>query len=140
MAGLPWFELDVDFSDHPKCLALAARLKEPLAEAYVARVWAYCYRHATDRLEGEAAPEIVEAAARWRGKPGVLVEALLAVRLLRREGTDLVVHGVAERLEPHLAKRAKDAERQRERREKAAAGIGEVARLSPRRPRDVART
>jgi hypothetical protein len=140
MAGLPWFELDVDFSDHPKCLALAAKLREPLAEAYVSRLWAYCYRHATDRLEGEAASEIVESAARWRGKPGVLVDALLVVRLLRREGPDLVVHGVAERLAPHLEKRTKDAERQRERRAKAAASIGDITRLSPRRPRDVGRT
>ena len=67
MAGLPWFELDVDFPESPKCLALAHRLKEPLAEAYLVRLWAYCYRHATDRFKGEAAPSAVEGVARWRG-------------------------------------------------------------------------
>jgi len=137
MAGLPWFELDVDFSEHPKVLALCATLREPLADAYVARLWAYCYRQATDRLPGAAGPGMVELAARWRGRPGVLVAAMLEAGVLDRDGQDLVAHGVAERLEPHLAKRAHDAVRQQRRRHKAAAGLRRPLDVTRDEPRDV---
>ncbi len=129
MAGLPWCELDVEFSEHPKVVVLQGRLREPLADAYVVRLWAYCYRYCTDRFSGDLAVDAVEAAGRWRGKRGVLADALLAARLIDRDGPDLLVHGVGERLAPHLAKRAKDAERQRERRANAAGKIGDLAHL-----------
>jgi hypothetical protein len=118
MAGLPWFELDTDFHESPKVRALASRLREPLADAYVARLYAYCYRHARDRFDPEVAAETLEEAARWRGRRGVLFDALFAVGVLEREAGKVVVHGVAERLAPHLAKRIGDAERQQRRRDK----------------------
>ncbi len=122
MAGLTWFELDVDFSEHPKTVALAVALKNPLAEAYVSRIWAYCYKNARDRFSGPAATATIEQAARWTGKPGHLVAALLQVGYLERthDNSVTIAHGVGERLGPHLAARAAAAERQRRRREKAA--------------------
>lgn len=133
MAGLPWFEMDVDFHEHPKARALQAALKEPLADAYLARLWAYCYRHATDRFPEDSAALVIEEAARWKGKPGVLFEALLKSRSLDRDGTEVVVHGVKERLAPHLAKRERDAENARLRRDG-------VARTSRRRRGDTEAT
>jgi hypothetical protein len=116
MAGLPWFELDVDAFEHPKVRALQAALKEPLADAYLARLWAYCYRHAKDRFPDETAELVVEEAARWRGKAGALFAAMLKVGALDRDGGEVVVHGVEERLGPHLDHRTKAAARQRKRR------------------------
>lgn len=136
MAGLPWFELDVDFHEDPKVRALASRLREPLADAYVARLYAYCYRHARDRFAPDVAAETIEEACRWRGRRGVLFDALFAVEVLEREGGKVVVHGVAERLAPHLAKRLTDATRQRRRREKAAAAIGRPPGVTPDVTRD----
>jgi hypothetical protein len=124
MAGLTWFELDVDFHESPKVRALASRLREPLADSYVSRIYAYCYRHARDRFDPEVAAETIEEAARWRGRRGVLFDALFAVEVLERVAGKVVVHGVADRLAPHIAKRISDAERQRRRREKAASSIG----------------
>lgn len=131
MAGLPWFELDVGFHEDPKVKALVARLREPLADAYVARVYAYCYRHARDRFDPHDAAVTLEDAAGWRGRRGALFDALFAVGVLERDAGKVVVHGVAERLGPHLAKRIQDADRQRKRRAKATSSIG--------RPPDVTR-
>ncbi len=120
MAGLSWFELDVDFHEHPKTRALQVALKNPTAEAYVSRIWAYCYHHAVDRFEGAAAVPTIEEAARWRGKAGVLVEALLSVKYLVREGDVLIAYGVADRLAPHLKAKSNAVERQRRRRDRLA--------------------
>lgn len=124
MAGLPWFELDVLFHEDPKVKALASRLREPLAEAYVSRLYAYCYRHAQDRFAPEVAADTIEDAVRWKGRRGVLFDALFASEVLEREAGKVVVHGVKARLGPHLAKRQSDAERQKRHREKAAKSIG----------------
>jgi hypothetical protein len=140
MAGLAWFELDIDFSDHPKTVALAVALRNPLAEAYVSRLWAYCYRHALDRFTGLAAVATIEQATRWKGKTGHLVTALVDAGFLDREGEDLVAHGVADRLAPHLAKRERDSVAARERRAKAAGPAArrpDVAPTSPRHRDDV---
>lgn len=135
MAGLPWFEMDVGFHDSPKVKALSARLREPLADAYVARIYAYCYRHAKERFDPHDAAVTLEDAAVWRGRRGALVDTLFAVGILERDGAKVVVHGVADRLGPHIAKRLADAKRQRDRRTKVATSIGRHAD----RPRDVAR-
>lgn len=135
MAGLPWFELDVDMPDDPKCVNLGARLKNPLAFGYVVRLYAYCYRHATDSFSGPGAVCTIETAAGWRGRNGTLHAALVAEGFIDPAGEEsFTVHGVGKRLGPHLAKRERDAARARERRADAEAA---VAQVSPRRPRDV---
>ncbi len=126
MAGLSWFELDIDFHRHPKTVALQVELRNPTAEAYVSRIWAYCYHNAVDRFEGAAAVATVEQAAEWKGKTGRLVSALLLVRYLERQGDALVAHGVAERLGPHLKAKRAAAERQQRRRDKLAGVTGDV--------------
>jgi hypothetical protein len=130
MAGLEWFELDVDFHDDPKIRALASRLRQPLADAYVSRLYAYAYKHATDRFDPSVASDTIEDACGWKGRRGVLFDALFAVEVLEREGGKVVVHGVAARLGPHLAHRQAATERQRRRRDKAAKFIGQDARVT----------
>lgn len=141
MAGLPWFEHDVDLSDDPKVAALATRLREPLAEAYVTRLYAYCYKHVEDRFDADVAVEIIEkTAAKWRGRRNGLFDALFRCGFLEREAGKVVVHGVKARLGPHIAKRTADRERQRCRRDKAERSIGQpsdVAATSPLQPSDV---
>jgi hypothetical protein len=139
MAGLTWFELDTDFHDSPKVKALCSRLRQPLADSYVSRLYAYCYRHATDRFPPESAPDTIEDIARWKGRRGVLFDALFAVEVLERDAGRVVVHGVAERLGPHLAKKLGDAERQKRHREKVTASIGRNAGSNGPVTRDVTR-
>jgi hypothetical protein len=54
----------------------------------------------------------------------VLFDALFAVEVLERDGQSVVVHGVKDRLGPHLAKRQVDAERQKKHRKKIEESIG----------------
>lgn len=141
MAGLPWIELDTDMPEHPKSLRLAAMLKDPLAFGYVVRLLCYCGRsNVAGRFDGEEAPAAMEAAAGWRGKPGRFVDAALACGFIDRTPGGFEVHGWEERAAPHIAKRLKDAERQRTRREEAAKEIGNVVALSNGRRGDVAAT
>jgi hypothetical protein len=51
----------------------------------------------------------------------------------------VVVHGVAERLAPHISKRKGDAERQKRRRDKAAASLERTAGVTADVTRDVTR-
>jgi hypothetical protein len=101
-----WFEMRVGFHGDPKCLGLRARLGNPCAEVYVSRVYAYCYQQEQDRFEGDGAVGILERAAEWKGRTGRLVTALLAEGFLDRDGGALVVHGVSQRLEAAMKRRA----------------------------------
>ena len=116
MSGLPWFELDVDMPGDPKCRALAARLKDRQALAYVVRLYAYCYRHATASFPADSAAATIEDACEWRGKADVLFGALGDCGFLDTRPGEVEVHGVANRLAPHVAKLERDRERSRERR------------------------
>jgi hypothetical protein len=141
VAGLTWFELDVDFHDDPKVKALCSRLRNPCADSYVSRLYAYCYKHATDRFPPESAADTLEDVCRWRGRKGVLFDALFAVEVLEREAGRVVVHGVKARLAPHLAKREADRIRIAEKRDKAADSLrrrGDVAATTTRRRANVA--
>lgn len=142
MSGLTWFELDVDMPDDPKCSGLAARLGNPLAFGYAVRLYAYCYRHATDRFSGPGAVAIIEeTACRWKGKTGALFAALDAEGFIDRDGETLVIHGVFQRLGPHAKKLERDRERAKARRESVTKSIGrraDVRATSPGRRSDVA--
>jgi hypothetical protein len=138
MAGLPWIELDTDMPEHPKALRMAVMLKEPLAFAYVVRLFCYCGRSNVEGLfEGTEAADTIEAVVGWKGKPGRFVEAALAVGHLDRTPHGFEVHGWLDRAGPHVAKRARDAERMRNRRAKASEGIGKVVPMSRGRSGDV---
>jgi hypothetical protein len=138
MAGLPWIEVDTDMPEHPKSLRMAVMLKEPLAFAYVIRLFCYCGRSNVEgRFEGSEAADTIEAVVGWRGKPGRFVEVAAAVGYLDKTPHGFVVHDWRDRAAPHIAKRTKDAERQRIRRANAAKGIGNVVNLSDGRSGDI---
>ena len=137
MAGLPWIELDTDMPDHQKSVRLGVMLGEPLAFAYIVRLLCYCGRVNVDgRFVGEEAAATIETVVGWKGKPGRFVSSAHAVGYLDAVPGGYEVHGWAERAAPHIAKRAKDAERMRKRRADAAGRIGNVVAMSQRRSGD----
>src|SRR6266704_1630673 len=149
MAGLTWFELDADATEHPKTVQLELLLSTDAAFTYIARLWTYCYRtHVSDRFEGAHAAAAIERVVRWPGKKGAFVQAAIDCRVrpggagyLERDGDAIVVRGVKERLGPHLAKREADRVRIQEKRDAAEDSIrgrGDVAQGSRRRRRVVA--
>jgi hypothetical protein len=76
---MPSLNIDLNFFDHPKVKRLRA-LVGPEAEIYIIRLWAYAGKfHSEDGiLKGYSGPEI-EGLAEWKGKPGVMLQAMLKV-------------------------------------------------------------
>jgi hypothetical protein len=112
MGGLPWYCIASDFSGNPKVLELADRLDDHNAGMYALRLFEHC---ATKALDGKVRAGAVEGAAGWRGKRGVLREALLACRILdatEEEGVFLV-HGWEERNGGRIRKAIADAAKPR---------------------------
>jgi len=109
VSGLPWFKVYIAVPDHAKVVALMAALGEPLADAYVLRLWDYAARLApSGRIEGKAAAFTLERAVRWTGASGALVEAMVDVGLLDREEEALTVHDWAKEQGAHVAKVERD--------------------------------
>lgn len=93
--GLPWYCVWTDFPVHPKTLALCGRLRDENAGMYVLRLFSHCATHA---LDGLIEADVVEGAAGWRKKRGVLLAALVSTGALEaREGGRYEVHGWVER-------------------------------------------
>lgn len=115
--ALTWFELEVGYPTGPKAQALKALLRQPHADAYPVRLWAYCYMQEVARFEGPAAVGIIETAAGWRGAPGALVAALTSCGFLDTAGDAYEVHGVRRRLEEAWFRRDAAAKRQRKHRD-----------------------
>lgn len=76
-----YIELDTDYFDHPRVIMLRRLIGEG-ADVYPLRMWTWAARHAR---EGVLAPDLVEAACRWAGDMGVLLNALEQVGLLTRQ-------------------------------------------------------
>lgn len=143
--SLPWIELHVSLPRHRKSLQLAMLLDDKKAWAYVAQAWLWCGENCvTGIIKGAMAPKVLEIAAGWEGEPGRFVDAAVEVGFVDRDGDSLVLHGWAERAEAHIAKRERDAERSKMRREKVASRFKSPKPKkeieSPGRPPDVTRT
>jgi hypothetical protein len=134
--SLPWFRVDNDMVDHPKVDALADRLKDPNALAYVVRLWAWTMRYAArGRLAGGAgtaragsvdgARLSVERACAWRGPAGELWSALVDTGWIdvAPDGS-AEVHDWDEHQGAAVAKAEKDANRKRDDRKRRADGAG----------------
>lgn len=126
--SLPWFRVDNDSVDHPKVDALAEKLDEPLALAYVIRLWAWTMRYAARGRLAPGARLSVERACGWRGQPGALWSALVETGWidLHADGS-AEVHDWDEHQGAAVAKAEKDANRKRENRKRLAGGA-ETAR------------
>ena len=71
-----WIRVDVALPTHRKTLELSEALEEPLAFAYMVRLWCWA-RFSTPggRVSGRKPGRMVEAAVGWTGKPGAFVSA-----------------------------------------------------------------
>lgn len=122
--GLPWIKVKVALPSHPKSLALADELGEPLAWAYAVALWMWASEHAPDGFIHGAHPDrIVERAVGWRGEPGKLATALLAVGFLNRQSDAFAIQSWDEEQGAHIDKAATDAERKREARRTVKAKV-----------------
>lgn len=116
MAGLPWIPLSVDFPDSRKAVALGVALQNPMAWAYIVRLWTWAAKNAQDgRIEGPDSVAVIEHAAGWNGSPGSLVEAasLPHIALLDVIDRGFAVHDWADHCGAHVEKREKDRARMR---------------------------
>lgn len=85
---MPYLNVDLDFFEHPKTKRLVGLLGRG-AEVIPIKLWAYCGKfHAdTGRLAGYSEQEI-EAMVDWWGKSGAMLQALLRVGFMAKEGAD----------------------------------------------------
>lgn len=112
--SLPWFRVDNDSVDHPKVDALAEKLNEPLALAYVIRLWAWTMRYAARGRLAPGARLSVERACGWRGQPGQLWSAFVATGWIDvADDGSAEVHDWDEHQGAAVVKAEKDAERKR---------------------------
>jgi len=113
--GLPWVMVSAELEEHPKANALVRRLHQPFAVLYVVRTWTHFGRWHEDGwvADTEDAVKNLEATAKWKGKPGELVAALVAVGFLDRADGRISVHGWAEWSGQYALKKAADRERKR---------------------------
>lgn len=74
---MPSLNLDPGYFDHPKTVRLLMIAGRGSAE-FPIRLWAYCARyHRKDGVLTGYAPDFIEATLGWRGRPGLLVQAML---------------------------------------------------------------
>src|SRR5438067_449769 len=105
------------FENHPKFLRLIhiLRVPEPHALGYCECMWRVAYQNG-DAVLGDGLA--VELAAKFPGKPGTLVKALVKVGLIDAlMGGKYAVHDLLDHAPEYVAGRAaKEAERKKEKR------------------------
>lgn len=119
--GYSWFRVDSALPEHPKVLALAAELEEPLSGWYVIRLWSWAQRYAADGRVNPAARAQLEAAIGWRGAVGELIQAMIKTELLDEETDALFVHDWEEHQSSLVQKSVRDAALKRKKRREAGA-------------------
>src|SRR3990167_8854123 len=99
---MPFLNLDLDFFEHPKTRRLIGLLGRGAAELPI-RIWCYCgkYHAESGSLASYSAQEI-ESIVGWWGKPGDMIEAMLRVGFLEKNGEGCKVKDWQE-LNGHLA-------------------------------------
>lgn len=77
---MDWIRVNTGLPTHPKALDLAELVQEPLAWAYVARLWMWAISNAQSGVVRGINPRrTIEAAAGWTGEPGALAAGLIRV-------------------------------------------------------------
>lgn len=110
MRGLPWFRLDVDFVQHPKCAELALALGIREAWPRIIQLWSWVARVAPDGDLQGLDDRTVARAAGWSGPPAKFVEALRSTGWLDPDGK---LHGWLEYQGKYLERLEKDRIRKR---------------------------
>lgn len=112
--GLPWIAVQKSVVEHPKIVELGEILGEPLALAYVVSMWCRVSEYAPSGTVSGARPRtVLERFAGWRGEPGKLADAMIAVRLVDERDGSLVVHDWDELQGPHIERAEHDVDRKR---------------------------
>ncbi len=123
-----WVRLDFDFASHRKALALCGELGDPLADAYMARLWAWAGQGSVEgEVIGAHADMMIEVAVRWSGPRGALVRVMVDLGILDLVPGGFRVHGFWEANGAQLEKSFKDIERKR-----AAKALADGLRPQPR--------
>ena len=73
------FRVETDFFDHPKTDELRERLGQGSPECLL-RLWAYAAQYRPDGDLTGLSDEAIEAKARWFGKPGDFIKAMLDLK------------------------------------------------------------
>lgn len=115
-----WVRIDGTLPRHRKTVDLRARIGEMQVEAYLQRLWLWCYDNADDGLiRGLDQAGMIEAAADWRGDAGKLANALIESGFVdRAPDGQLSIHDWEEHNGKYIKKAKKDAARVRKTREK----------------------
>lgn len=119
--GYSWYRVDSAFVRHPKTLALKVELNNPLADAYINRLWAWAQVYAPSGRISAALIGGLESELGWTGSSGSLAAALEKTGWLDRVGNDFEVHDWADLQGFHVKKAKKDADKKRKRRARASA-------------------
>lgn len=113
---LPWIEVDTDLPRHKKSILLGHILTDDRAWTYMVQLWLWMAEHSpTGVVSGAYAAQIIERAAGWKGVPTHFVRAAIMAGFLEEDKDSFRVHNLENRLAAHVAKRQRDAERQRRR-------------------------
>ncbi len=133
-----WFRVDSSLVDHPKVAELEVKLQNPLAGWYVVRLWSWTQRYAPTGVITKARIAQAEAACRWPGRPGELIEVLVEVGLLDVQKRDVEVHDWSENQGKLVEKSRRDSEAKREKRRKQKEEAERAARAgrAPGAPTD----
>lgn len=134
-----WIRIDGGLTFHWKLIDLRTRLVEPLAEAYLQRLWLWCHDNAPDGvLLGLDPATAIETAMLWKGTAGVLTNALIESGFITRdESGALHVHDWDEHNGKHIKKAKADARRAKKNREafkkkaKSASANGSRTKAKP---------
>jgi len=112
---LPWIKINTDLPEHPKSLALEADLGEPMAWAYVVRLWLWAARVRPSGDLADCADAVLARVSGYAGEPRRFVEGLTRAGFLDADGR---LHAWDEYQGAHLAKAEKERERMRAYRER----------------------
>lgn len=115
MPGLRWFKVAADLMRHKKSVALAGRLHDPRAWAYVVQMWAwFCEQAGHGEQIGPDAPYLIAQGSGWLGDPDEFCRHLVAVGFLETVPEGFRVHNWEKWAGAHVEYQRKDAARKRE--------------------------
>lgn len=124
-----WYRTDAALFRHPKIAALDHELKQERTGWYVHGLWSWMTTYARDGVFDRGLTEHIERECGWRNEPGLLLAAMVTVRLLdERQNGQLEVHDWDDFQGAVVEKAEKDAARKRAQRSRDKARD---------RPRDV---
>lgn len=114
MAGLRWFKVSADLMRHKKSQALARRLDDERAWAYVVQMWAwFCEQAGNGEQTGPDAAYQIARGAGWKGDVDEFCRHMVAAGFLDAVSEGFRVHDWKEWAGAHVEYQRKDAARKR---------------------------